>query len=434
MSDLINVAEDSRKRVERAVLIGVRSAADPMENITEHLDELAELVGNLGVEVIERIEVTLKTLPQVQLYVGTGKADEIVQILKDLKADVLVFDCALSPSQQRNWERLTKISVIDRQEVIIDIFADRARTREAVLQVELAQMEYALPRLTRAWTHLSRQSGGFTGARGDGEKQIELDRRLVRTKIAQLKKDLEVVRSQRQTQRKSRKRRNLPLAALVGYTNAGKSSLLKALSGAEVLIADQLFATLDPSTRKVVLPDNQTLLLTDTVGFVRKLPHQLVDAFKSTLEEAVLADFLILVLDISNSRVQEHWETTLSVLKELGAGDKDILVVFNKIDLADDPILMARARSMFAQGVFVSATTGEGMPELWSRLSGYIGRKREVLNAIIPPERYDLAAMAHQKGQVLEEKYEDDGRLHLVFNIDAMHRHLYQDYLVTSEA
>ncbi|MFA7231970.1 MAG: GTPase HflX, partial [Victivallaceae bacterium] len=304
---MINTEKDNRKLVERAILVGVHDTQTTPSEAREHLEELEELVTNLNIGIIDRLLVNLKT-PQSQYYVGSGKAQEIFDLIEELNADCLIFDGELSPSQQRNWERFTKICVIDRQEVILDIFAERASTRESVLQVELARMQYYVPRLTRAWTHLSRQKGGNKGTRGEGEKQIEADRRLVKDRIKFLQLELQEVRKQRDTQRKNRDRNEIPHAAIVGYTNAGKSSLLNKLSGANVLVEDKLFATLDPTTRKILLPSKQPLLLTDTVGFVRKLPHNLVEAFKSTLEEAVLADFLILVLDISSPYVEEHWE------------------------------------------------------------------------------------------------------------------------------
>jgi GTP-binding protein HflX len=258
--------------VERAILIGLHDNQTDYHEAEEHLEELEELVKNLDIPVIDRLLVNLK-VPMARYLLGSGKAEEIAELADEQQADCLIFDGELSPSQQRNWEKLTKKCVIDRQEVILDIFANRASTREAVLQVELARMQYSLPRLTRAWTHLSRQRGGAKGTRGEGEKQIEADRRMVQQRISQLHRELKEVRKHRQTQRKSRERHQMPHAAIVGYTNAGKSSLLNRLCDSNVLVEDKLFATLDPTTRKVKLSNNQELLLTDTVGFVRKLPH-----------------------------------------------------------------------------------------------------------------------------------------------------------------
>lgn len=413
---MIDTEKDNRKIVERAILVGVLDSLSDASEMREHLFELEDLVNNLGLKVIDKITVKLKT-PASKYYIGSGKAEEIAQRMKELEADCLVFDNNLSPSQQRNWEALTKSCVIDRQEVILDIFADRASTKEAVLQVALARMEYALPRLTRAWMHLSRQRGGNTGARGEGEKQIEVDRRMVKISIASLQKELKEVRLQRDTQRKSRTRSEIPHAAIVGYTNAGKSSLLNKLTGAEVLVEDKLFATLDPTTRKIVLPNKVQLLLTDTVGFIRNLPHTLVEAFKSTLEEAVLADFLILVLDVTSPHVEDHWETTLSVLKELGAEDKNIITVFNKIDMQQDQVILARIKNLFPGAVYVSAVTGTGTDELLSRISSFVSNRIRLLHLKLPPSRHDLAALIHANGNILESEYDDEGNLLLTINI-----------------
>ena len=426
---MINTEKDTRKIVERAILVGVLDTQSDASEMEEHLLELEDLVNNLGLKVIDKVVVKLKT-PSSKYYIGTGKAEEISQMMREFEADCLVFDNNLSPSQQRNWEALTKSCVIDRQEVILDIFADRASTKEAMLQVALARMEYALPRLTRAWMHLSRQRGGNTGARGEGEKQIEVDRRMVKTSISTLQKELKEVRLQRDTQRKSRTRREIPHAAIVGYTNAGKSSLLNKLTGSAVLVEDKLFATLDPTTRKIILPNKVQLLLTDTVGFIRNLPHTLVEAFKSTLEEAVLADFLVLVLDISNPHVEDHWETTLSVLKELGAEDKNIITVFNKIDMQRDPVTLARIKSLFPGAVYVSAVTGAGIDELLSRISRFVSDRIRLLHLKLPPTRHDLAAMIHANGNILESEYDDEGNLLLTINIAQGYEKKLADYIV----
>ncbi len=424
---MIDTEKDERKIVERALLIGINDFTAPEEDTAMHLDELEELAGNLGIGAIAKVVVKLKE-PHAKYYLGTGKTEEIAEMARELEADCLIFDNELFPIQQRNWERLTKLSVIDRQEIILDIFAERATTSEAVLQVELARLEYYLPRLTRAWSHLSRQRGGRN--KGEGEKQVELDRRIVRTRIAELKVQLANVKKQRDTQRKSRKRNNMSQAAIVGYTNAGKSSLLKRLSNADIYVADKLFATLDPTTRRIVLPNQQELLLTDTVGFVRKLPHALVEAFKSTLEEAVLADFLVLLLDISSPCVEEQWETTMNVLKELGAEDKNILPVFNKIDLKYDPVLVTRIRHMFPNAQFISVSSGEGIDELLHQMEKFVATGSQVIRVKLPPDRHDLAAFSHQNGKVLESEYDDSGFLHLTVRIGAGNAQRFTDYLI----
>ena len=429
---MINTAEDSRKLVERAVLIGIRPHDQDPAVAAEHLAELKELVANLDIPVVGEIVVSLRT-PQAEYFTGSGKAEEIAQQCAELKADCLIFDNPLSPSQQRNWERLVKVCVIDREEVILDIFASRATTREAVLQVELARLHYNLPRLTRAWTHLSRQRGGVTGARGQGETQIETDRRLLKLRIASLEKELHVLKQQRATGRKHRERTAIPHGAIVGYTNVGKSSLLHHLSGAGILVADQLFATLDPTTRRITLPNRQDLLLTDTVGFVRKLPHSLVEAFKSTLEEAVLADFLILVLDLASPQLDAQWETTLNVLKELGAEEKNTLIVFNKMDLIDperDAMLLARTRALFPGSIYISTRTGEGMNDLLRHLEKLTGARRKILRVLLPPQAAKLIALAHAKGNIFEESYRDDGSAELLFQADDSLLPEYEPFLI----
>ena len=405
---MIDTEKDNRKLVERAILVGVREADESEESAAEQLRELRELVGTMGVPVIDETTIKLRR-PSVRFLMGTGKAEEIAEIASRQNADCLIFNCELSPSQQRNWEKLTKICVIDRQEVILDIFAARASTREAVLQVELARLEYSLPRLTRAWTHLSRQQGGAKGTRGEGEKQIEVDRRLVSARISRLKKELESVVRQRGVQRKRRSRSTVPHAAIVGYTNAGKSSLLNALSGSGVLVEDKLFATLDPTTRRITLPNGREMLLTDTVGFVRKLPHTLVDAFKSTLEEAVLADFIILVMDASDPYVDDHKNTTLRVLEELGASDREMILALNKSDLVDSSITRSCLERRHPGALFVSTVTGEGLDVLSFELERKAGGASSELELLVPASRHDIIALAHDLGEVASLRYEPNG-------------------------
>ena len=420
---------EKRRINEKALIVGVRPPEESENAAAEHLAELAELVGNLDIEVAGEEIVRLKTV-QARYFVGAGKAEELAAAFAEKKCDLMVFDAELSPSQQRNWERLVKAPVFDRREIILDIFAERAITREARLQIELAKLEYLLPRLTGAWTHLSRQQGGARGTRGEGEKQIEYDRRDVQRKIAGLKAELETVRKQRSVMRKSRQKSPVAKAAIVGYTNVGKSSLLNALGAAEVLAEDKLFATLDPSTRRVELDGHTVLLMTDTVGFVRKLPHNLVAAFKSTLEEAVFSDFLVVVLDASSEFLEEHWETTIGVLNELGAADREMLVVFNKCDLPHDPTLEARARGLFPSGIFVSVKTGAGMDVLRRELTAMARRHRRTLKVFLPPDRSDLAALARRSGEVYEAEYDDFGNLNMVFSIPVPLEEQYRPYFV----
>ena len=399
---------ESKAAVERALLVGVQTPDMPEGEGEELLAELKELVENLNLQITRAVPVRLRAAAPA-LLLGKGKAEELVALAKEDGADLIVIDAALSPAQQRNWERLADMAVIDRQEVILEIFADRARTREAVLQVALARMEYSLPRLTRAWTHLSRQRGrGALG--GEGETQLEQDRRVVRARIGHLKAELAEVRQQRAVQRGRRMRVPLPSAAIVGYTNAGKSSLLNAMTGSKVLAEDKLFATLDPTTRQLTLRGNRKLLVTDTVGFIRRLPHGLVEAFKATLEEVVVADFLIHVIDVTSADAEKHRETTLSVLGELGAADKPILTVFNKIDLAR-PAQIQVARRLEPKAIFVSARTREGLDELEEHARELIAGGFSVTELLVPHGRYDVVARLHELGQVHAQEHTEQGVL-----------------------
>ncbi|HXN34548.1 MAG TPA: GTPase HflX [Opitutaceae bacterium] len=393
-------------KAQRAFLVGVQTADMPEGEGDELLAELTELVENLGLSIVRTTLVRPRSISPA-LYLGKGKAEELAALAKQDGAEVIVFDSALSPGQQRNWEELAGMAVIDRQEVILEVFADRAHTREAVLQVALARMEYSLPRLTRAWTHLSRQRGkGSLG--GEGETQLEQDRRVVRNRIAHLKEELAKVVRQRGVQRTRRVRVPLPTASIVGYTNAGKSSLLNTLTGSQVLAENKLFATLDPTTRQLALPGNQKLLLTDTVGFIRRLPHGLVEAFKATLEEVLAADFLIHVVDITSPHFEKHRETTLGVLAELGAGDRPVVNVFNKVDLADAAELRT-ARRAVPDAFLVSARTGAGIPALKERCLELIADSHGAVQLLIPLDRYDIVARLHAFGEVQEQVHAEDG-------------------------
>ena len=429
---MIEVAAEYAGPVRRAMLVGLASKDDDIQTISEQLDELAELVRNLGIIPLEPEIVKVREY-HVRYRMGTGKAEEVAQLAQECEADLVVFDSDLTPSQQRNWERLVKCPVIGREEVILDIFAERAQTREAVLQVELARSRYFLPRLAKAWGHFSRQRGGSATTRGEGEAQIETDRRLLKRRIQQLEEELSTVRKQREVQRKSRSRKPVVQGAIVGYTNVGKSSILRTLSGADIFVKDQLFATLDPVARKINLDGNLEIVLTDTVGFVRKLPHALIEAFKSTLEEAALADFLLLVLDISSADLDNEWETTMNVLRELGADDKRITVVFNKVDRVDkerDAVLFSRLNGLFPHAHYVSAVTGEGMDELRRHLVTLSSEARKLLTALIPPARHDLIAFAHANAQIYEEEYLDDGTFRIVFAIEEKYHSKFTEFTI----
>jgi GTP-binding protein HflX len=399
--------------VERALLVGVYLDKAKETEASSLLQELQELVETLGIGIVDSSLIRVRENFPSHL-VGKGKMAEIIEKSKELNCDCIIFDNELSPNQQRNWENESDILVIDRQEVILDIFSLRARTREARLQVQLAKMQYTLPRMARMWGHLDRQGGGSGGgkggggaARGEGEKQIEVDRRLARKKIDRVKAELEKVRQQRKTQRKERNRADLPHAAIVGYTNAGKSSLLNGLTESTVLAEDKLFATLDTTTRKLDLEDGQTILLTDTVGFVRRLPHGLVESFKATLEEAILADFLIHVIDGSSDNVQDHFKTTLEVLKELGADEKKIIPAINKIDIISDERL-EELKNIFPEAILISVKNRVGIDDLLSKINEML-LSNIVRNSLkIPQSRQDLVALLHREGKILSQDYHDN--------------------------
>lgn len=412
---MFEVKEKPRK-VERAFLVSVISRKDEEGSASSLIGELSELVENLSIKVVAKSIVRIrKTLPGYIL--GKGKCEEIHQQIKDLRCDVIIFDNEITPGQQRNWEELTKVLVIDRHEVILDVFASRAQTKEAVLQVSLARLEYSLPRLRRAWTHLDRQKGGGVTQRGDGEAQIELDQRMLRDKISSTKKEILQVSSRRSTSRKKRQRIPLATLAIVGYTNAGKSTLLNRITGSSVLSVDKLFATLDPTSRKVKLPQGRTIILTDTVGFIRKLPHRLIDAFKATLEEALVANLLLHVVDFSCSEFEDHLNTTEDVLKELGAEDKEILTVYNKVDQGDHVMTKVKARLLTPDCVFVSCKTGEGIKELLKIIEKKLNRSVETTQYLIPHHRYDLIAKLRDQGCICTEEIGEVG-----FQIEATPR------------
>lgn len=415
------------KPVSRAYLVGVQTSDMSAGEGAELLGELKELVENLQLEVVRTNLVVMRAGRQPKFLIGSGKTAEIISEARALGADLIVFDLELSPAQQRNWEEESGLAVIDRQEVILEIFADRAHTREAVLQVALARMEYSLPRLTRAWTHLSRQRGkGAMG--GEGETQLEQDRRIVRDRIAHLKAELARVISQREVQRRKRMRKPVPGAAIVGYTNAGKSSLLNRLTGAQVLAADKLFATLDPTTRQLALPDGRTLLVTDTVGFIRRLPHRLVEAFKATLEEVVVADFIIHLLDAANPDVEHHFATTMEVLGELGAAEKPMITVFNKVDAADARTL-AFLRARHPEALFISVHTGEGLGLLLTRCEELAIDDTVAAELLVPHTRYDVIGKLHSAGQVRQQETRDEG-VFIAGRFPLKHRALFEPFAI----
>ena len=385
-------------------LVGVELKSDETRAIRESLDELGELAETAGGEVVGEGTQKIETRNPAT-YIGKGKAEEFAKFCKLNEVDTVIFDDELSPAQTRNLEKIFEIKILDRTALILDIFSQRARTREGKLQIELAQLQHLLPRLTRFWGHLSRQSGGIGMRGGEGETQLEADRRKVSERIDRIERDLEAVRQQRETQRAGRQRSQWPLASIVGYTNAGKSTLLNKLTGADVMAKDILFATLDPTTRRLRLPTNQNILLTDTVGFIRKLPHGLVESFKATLEEVVQADLLLHVVDVSHPQVDEQIVAVNTVLSELGASDKPTLMVFNKVDQLNGTNPLSRLHELYPNSVAISAKTGAGVEELLSEISSQIRPERELLELRIPYEEAAVIARLHKLGQVLERRY-----------------------------
>lgn len=397
--------------LKRAFLVGCYRSKEERAACEEHLSELERLCDTYGLEVVHKHPVSLRRMDAGTLL-GKGKIAELQQEMERLEAEVVIFDDELSPKQQRNLEKLFQRPVIDRTELIIEVFAQRAQTREACLQIELAKARYQLPRLRRLWTHLSRQvgvgGGGGAYLKGEGEKQIELDRRALRRRIDQLQKSLEEVKKQRSTQRNARLRTQTPTFAIVGYTNAGKSTLLRALTKADVLVEDKLFATLDTTTRRYALPNHQKILLIDTVGFIRKLPHTVVAAFKSTLEEAVYTDVILHVVDASHPQAEEQAAVTEQVLAELGVADRPVIHVLNKIDLCRDSSVVKRLQLKLSKSVPVSALQKSGLDQLLQRMEEEVNSLRKQLRLRIPQSRYQLIHQIMKEGRVISLEYEDN--------------------------
>lgn len=398
--------ETSRRAPERVFLVGLELKSRSTWDLQDSLAELEELAATAGGEVVGNGTQKLET-PVAGTFIGSGKADEFASQCRRQKVDTVIFDDELSPAQSRNLEEVFECKVLDRTALILDIFAQRARTREGKLQVELAQLQHLLPRLTRFWGHLSRQKGGI-GMRGDGETQLETDRRRVQDRIARISRELEEVRQHRLTQRAGRQRNLWPLASIVGYTNAGKSTLLNQLTGAATLAEDMMFATLDPTTRRLRLPTNQNVLLTDTVGFIRKLPHRLVEAFKATLEEVVQAELLLHVVDLSHPQAEEQILAVNSVLEEIGAAGKPTLMVFNKIDRFESNDLLKQYLERFPGAAGISAKTGEGVADLMVELGAMLRPVREFLDLSIPHDASAVVARLHAVAQVVERDYSGD--------------------------
>lgn len=401
--------KDTTLKAERAWLVGIQTDKVSKGEGTSLLQELKGLASSLGLEVIGSCFARVRERSPA-LFLGSGKADEIVAMAKAEGADSIVFDHALTPVQQRNWETLSELKVYDRSELIIKIFASRALTKEASLQVELAQLEYSIPRLAHSYEDLSRQRGGRYGTKGAGEQKIELDRREIERRIHDIKEELILVRKSREVQRKRRERLDVPRAAVVGYTNAGKSSLLNALTKAAVHVEDRLFATLDPTTRRLELSMGGSLLLTDTVGFVRNLPHGLVEAFKATLEEAAAADILVHVVDAADPEAELHMKTTETVLREIGAGELPVILAVNKVDLLD-PDLRAGLPGRFPGARYVSVKSGEGILDLLKAIEEGLTSEAEVLKVRILDKDYGMVALLRREAMILSEERDDEGTI-----------------------
>ncbi len=391
----------------RAILVGVDMPGADW-SVEESLDELEQLATTAGVTCVEHVMQRLDH-PHPGTLLGSGKVQEIADLVRYHNCDAVLFDLELTPGQHRNLERELETQVIDRTALILIIFGQRARTREGRLQVELAQIEYDLPRLARQWSHLSRQKGSVQ-QRGEGEKQIEVDRRLLRRQKSHIEEELEHVRTHRQLHRDKRKNTGAPVVALVGYTNAGKSTLLNRLAGAQGLTEDKLFATLDPMTRRVRLNGGQEILLTDTVGFVQRLPTTLVAAFRATLEEVAEADLLVHIVDASSPSMQRQVEAVEHVLEEIGAAGCPIIIALNKADLLPyDDLVKLEGMAAKLPSVQVSALNGTGIDELLHCISDNLISQFIALDVLIPYQRGDLVAQFHQFGTIEHESYEQDG-------------------------
>ncbi len=433
MSGRFKPQDVAAKVVDRAVLVGVDRGRREWP-IDESLAELERLADTAGLEASGVVTQRLDK-PNPRTFIGTGKAEEIAGLVRGGKAKVVVFDDDLTPSQQANLENLIpNTKVLDRTALILDIFAQHATTREGKLQVELAQLEYVLPRLKGMWGHLEAERlGGGRGARfGAGESQLETDRRLTRRRIAEVRRELKAVSAERDLQRKRRSRSGVYRVSLVGYTNAGKSTLLNRLTDAGVLVADMLFATLDSTTRRMDLPEGREITLTDTVGFINKLPHGLVEAFKSTLDEVREADLLLQVTDASHPQLDAQMQAVREVLAEIGAAAKPYVMVFNKADLLDGPT-RATLESRHPRAVFVSAARGEGIESLVARIAEEASHGSTTLTVLVPYTRGDVVQIAHERGQILSERHTESGT-RLVVRMPIGSAHEMAEFAVTSES
>jgi len=413
-------------------LVGLERPGHDRWAVQDSLIELRELAETAGTLVLDTLTQKRNT-PTAPTFIGKGKVEELAERCRESAADMVIFDDDLSPAQAQNLSELLgeNVKVLDRTELILDIFAQRARSREGKIQVELAQLEYMLPRLAGLWTHLSRQRGGV-GARGPGEQQLEVDRRRATDKIMRLKRELAEVRKNRRIERGGRQRLHWPVISIIGYTNSGKSTLLNALTGANVLAEDKLFATLDPTTRKLRLPNNQNILLTDTVGFLRKLPHQLVEAFQATLEETVEADLLLHVVDVSHPKAAEQIKAVDVVLHEIHATGKPMVIALNKMDkLGEDKTNIDKFLHDFQHVVPISAKYGDGLDSLLEEIGNRLQDRRVEVTLAIPPERSHSIALVYQCGYVTERGLDNDGKVLLKAQIPKVLAGELAPYVVT---
>ncbi len=421
-----------QKQGEKALLVGTYVSGYKKEKCLEHLEELASLCDTYGIIPFEKLPCPLRKI-ESSTFLGKGKIEEILQKCEEQEIGIVLFDDEIAPQQQRNLEKILKRTVIDRTELILGVFAQRAQTKEAVIQINLALFKYQLPRLKKLWTHLGRQKvgGGGKGGhlKGEGESQLEIDKRLLRKKIEQLQKKLLEVQKHREVQRKARQKTNIPTFAIVGYTNTGKSTLFKTLTSAEVFIEDKLFATLDTTTRKFFLPNHQKILLIDTVGFIQKIPHTLVAAFKSTLEEAVQTDILMHVIDVSSPYCFDQAEATLQVLTELKASNRPIITVLNKIDACKDMSLVKKFRIKYPKTVAISAKEKENISELLEKMEEEIVLLRKTVHLKIPQSHYKMVSSMMKEGRVISLEYVDND-IFLEMEIPAELEHKIEQFII----
>ncbi len=422
----MHTVETSRQ--ERAVLVGVVTGSTRKGAVEEYLDELALLAESAGAVVESRMIQERQNI-DAAFFIGSGKAEELAWLVEEKKIDLALFDDDLSPVQIRNLERIIKCKIMDRSGIILDIFASRARTSEAKTQVELAQLQYMLPRLTRQWTHLSKQFGGI-GTKGPGETQIETDRRAIRARVTHLKTKLERISTEREVQRKGRDK--FPRVALVGYTNAGKSTMLRLFSGADVFIEDRLFATLDSTVRKVEISSGHNILLSDTVGFIRKLPHHLVASFKSTLDEVIEADILLHIVDVSHPLFEEQIAVVNETLEELEAQGKPTIIVFNKVDRIADRGAIPHLSARYPDSVFISAARGINVDALRTKLTEVLDANINEQSLTFSQNDHHIISQLHDMAEILDTSYENES-ITIRFKLDKVHTDRLQKLLARKQ-